>query len=482
MTQPADYSRRTFLRCGSAALLSAVGYEAVPRRVWGLDQPAPRPNFVFIFADDLGWKDTGYMGSTYYETPNIDRLAREGMIFTNAYANAPNCAPSRACLMSGQYTPRHGVYTVGTSERGKSQDRKLIPIPNTTTLDPKIVTIAERLKQVGYATAHVGKWHLGQDPDTGPKAQGFDRNIGGVSPGHRPNYFSPYNADTLADGPQGEYLTDRLTDEAVQFIEAHRDRPFYLYLSHYAVHTPHQAKEDKIAHFKDKQGNEFHHDPTYAAMIASLDDSVGRVLDTLDRLNLAENTVVVFFSDNGGYGPITSMAPLRGAKGMLYEGGIREPAVVRWKGTVQGGSVCDVPTIGVDYYPTFMELAGVKNGPRQIRDGESLVPLWLQTGGLQREALYWHFPVYLEGYRRKDGTWRTTPAGAIRQGDFKLIEFFEDGTLELYNLKDDIGETHNLAEEFPEKTKELHGRLKAWRESLNAPVPTERNPEYVSSP
>ncbi|MHC4620753.1 MAG: sulfatase, partial [Planctomycetota bacterium] len=407
-----------------------------------------RPNLVFIFIDDMGWKDLGYMGSRYYETPHIDKLAGEGVVFTSAYANGPNCAPSRACLMSGQYTPRHGVYTVGNSERGPARLRKLVPIKNKTTLDPKVVTVAEALKSAGYVTASIGKWHLGRGAETGPEGQGFDVNIAGNRAGMTRRHFSPYRLENLTDGPKGEYLTDRLTDESLKFIETNRDKPFFLYLSHYAVHTPIQAKEAMIDKYRNKQPHGGQKNPTFAAMVESVDQSVGRVIKRLDELRLRDNTVVFFFSDNGGVFGITSMAPLRGGKGTLYEGGIREPMIVRWPGKTRPGSVCDVPVIGIDFYPTMLEMAGVA-GPRgHILDGESIVPL-LKGESLQRKAIFWHFPAYLQRNYGWKETWRTTPASVVRQGDWKLIEYFEDGRLELYNLKDDIGEQHNLARKMP---------------------------------
>jgi arylsulfatase A-like enzyme len=428
------------------------------------------------------------MGSTFYETPHIDRLARGGMIFTNAYANAPNCAPTRACLMSGQYGPRHGVYTVGSSTRGKAKGRRLIPIENHTTLPSETVTIAERLKAAGYATCHLGKWHLGGKPETKPGGQGFDVNVGGNHAGHPRTYFSPYRNPDIPDGPDGEYLTDRLTDEAVRFIDDHKGGPFFVYLTHYAVHTPLQAKKELIETYKQKAPSGGHDHPVYAAMIESVDRGIGRILQRLDDLGLADDTLVVFFTDNGGCGgyaelgikglEITSQAPLKGGKGTLYEGGIRVPMAVRWPGRVPPGTRCEVPVIGLDFYPTLLEVAGAEPPDGQILDGVSLVPLMTRNGNLKRDALYWHFPAYLQG---GGGTWRTTPGGVIRAGDWKLIEYFEDGRLELYDLRDDIGETTNLADREPEKAKALHDRLVAWRKKVNAPVPTEKNPKFDPS-
>ena len=465
--------RRDFVKAvgmGTASL-------AIPGCLMADRPKTEKPNFIFILIDDLGWKDAGFMGSRYYETPNIDKLASQGITFSDAYAAAPNCAPSRACLLSGQYSPRHGVYTVGSSERGQAHLRKLIPIPNRETLDPGIVTIAEALKLAGYATASMGKWHLGEDPEFGPVSQGFDVNLGGNSTGFPGPYFSPYGNKDLEDGPVGEYLTDRLTDEALKFIEQNRERPFFLYLSHYAVHSPHQAKEELIEKYRRKDEYGGHDNPIYAAMIESIDQGVGRIMDRLDKLGLAEDTVF-FFSDNGGHGAVTSMEPLRGSKGMLYEGGIREPMIVCWPGQIKPGGSCDVPVIIIDFYPTILEMADVPRPHGQIIDGASIVPLLRGRGRFQRDAIYWHFPAYLQAYRGMEGPWRTTPAGAVRQGDWKLIEFFEDGRLELYNLKEDIGEKNDLAGAMPDKVEELHRLLIEWREAVNAPVPTERNPLY----
>ncbi|MEJ2050804.1 MAG: sulfatase, partial [Calditrichota bacterium] len=358
----------------------------------GSRKEASKPNFVFILVDDLGWKDVGFMGSEYYETPVIDRLASQGMHFTNAYSNAPNCAPTRACLLSGQYGPRHGVYTVGTAERGDTRLRKLIPTPNKTTLDSDIITIAEALKPAGYVSASIGKWHLGDDPKLGPVSQGFDVNIGGDHNGHPPaGYFSPYHLPNLDNAPQGEYLTDRLTNEALRFIERNQDHPFFLYLPHYAVHKPVQAPESIVEKYRNKPGSHGQNNPEYAAMIESVDTNIGRILHTLEELHLAENTVVVFFSDNGGHGNVTSMEPLRGSKGMIYEGGIRVPLIVRWPGRISSGTVCKVPVIGLDFYPTILEMAGV-DLPDQVLDGESLVPLLRGGQQLRRDAIFWHFP------------------------------------------------------------------------------------------
>lgn len=477
-------NRRNFLKkAGIAALSLAAGSKTTlqaNQTIADHTKTGKKPNIVFILIDDLGWKDVGFMGSRYYETPNIDKLASRGMVFTNAYANAPNCAPSRACLMSGKYTPRHGVYTVGNPERGRAHQRKLIPAMNKTVLDPEFITIPEALRKSGYVSASMGKWHLGTDPAAGPVAQGFDVNIAGDhrgSPGGG-GYFGPYKNPNLSDGPKGEYLTDRLTDEAVKFIETNKDGPFFLYLPHYAVHTPIQAKKELIKKYEKKTPHNGQSNPKYAAMIDSTDQGVGRIMDTLDKLNLTENTIVIFFSDNGGYGPATSMAPLRGAKGMLYEGGIRVPMIVSLPGRIKANTTCETPVIGTDFYPTLLDMTQTKKPDGYQLDGESLVPLLTQSKSFNRDSIYFHFPAYLQAYPKSQSPWRTTPAAAIRKGNYKLIEFFEDRTLELYDLKDDIGETNNLAKKMPDKTKELYNDMIKWRKSVNAPVPTEANPLY----
>ena len=439
----------------------------------------PRPNIVLFYVDDWGWTDAGFLGSGYYETPRMDGLAREGTVFTAAYSAGPNCAPSRASLMSGQYTPRHGVYTVSSSARGKAKDRKLIPIENRTELADEVVTLAEALRDAGYVTASMGKWHLGADPRT----QGFDINVAGNQTGSpRGGYFSPYKNPELSDGPEGEYLTDRLTDEALAFLEARGPEPFFLYLTHYAVHSPLQCKDEHRAKYAAKQAVGGHDNTKYAGMVESTDESLGRVLDKLAELDLAQNTIVILHSDNGGYGGATSNAPLRGVKGMLYEGGIRVPLVMRWPGHIAQGGRTAVPVHGVDLYPTMLELAGAAPPAGQPLDGVSLTPLFAPDGTLERDALFWHFPAYLQATGKGNSPWRTTPVGAVRQGPLKLLEYFEDGRLELYDLDGDPGETHNLAAQRPEDTARLHALLGEWRTKLGAPVPTAPNPEYVPPP
>lgn len=441
-------------------------------------QAAP-PNIVYILADDLGWTDLAVQGSGYYETPNIDRLAKQGVRFTR-YHNAQNCQPTRAALMSGQYAARTGVYTVGNIDRFPWQTRTLRPVDNVVQLPLDKITVAQSLKKAGYATGMFGKWHLGESGGHHPGQRGFDEAI--VSAGQ---HFD-FKTNPKTEYPAGTYLADFLTDKAVDFIKRHKEDPFFLYLPHYGVHAPHHAKKDLIEKFKPKAAVGGHHDPTYAAMIASLDESVGRVMATLDELKLSENTVVIFSSDNGGVGgytreglkragDITDNAPLRSGKGSLHEGGTRVPFIVRWPAAAKGGVTCEVPAIHVDIYPTFLALAGAQPPANYPLDGESLVPLLRDPAAkLQREAIYQHFPGYLGA---GGGTWRTTPVGVIDSGDWKLMEFYEDGRLELYNLRDDLSEKRNLAAEQPEKVKELHAKLVAWRTEIKAPMPTANTPQ-----
>ncbi|WP_090383319.1 sulfatase [Dyadobacter sp. SG02] len=461
-------------------LLAAVATQAFA-------QTQEKPNILFILVDDWGWTDLRSAGSKYYETPNIDRLRKEGMWFSQAYSVGPNCAPSRASLMTGKYTPRHGIYTVGNADRGNSVDRKLIPIENNTVLNPAFVTIAEELKNAGYSTGLIGKWQLGgKGKGADAHAQGFEHVIGGT--GGTSAYFYPYNKDGktsphegITTGQEGEYLTDRLTDEALKFLDTHKQQPFFLYLSYFAVHTPIEAKADIITKYKSKKGDAYHHNPVYAAMIQSADEGIGRVLKQLDALNLTENTLVVFFSDNGGMGAVTAQHPLRGSKGMLYEGGVRVPLIVKWPGKTKAGSQTDSPVIGVDFYPTLLEVASIQKPLNAEVDGQSFLPLLSGKPAAQRD-IFWHFPAYLEAYKgdqRNKDAFRTRPVSTIRSGDFKLHQFYEDGRVELYNIRADIGETKDLAKSNRAKTKELKDKLEAWKQKTHAPVPTQLNPEYA---
>ncbi|KAA5542741.1 sulfatase [Roseiconus nitratireducens] len=444
---------------------------------------ADRPNVLFIFLDDFGWRDAGFMGSDFYETPHLDALAARGTVFTQAYSAAANCAPARACLLSGQYTPRHEIFNVGTQRRGNRKHGKLMHIPGTDTLRTDIRTWAQCVDQAGYRTGTIGKWHLSDDP----LPYGFDFNFAGTHSGGPPQgYYPPHGKiEELADAPKDEYLTNRLTDEAIGFINQSDPAPWFLYLTHFAVHTPLQGEPDLVAKYRDKPPGELHDHAVMAAMIESVDTGVGRIVEALQQSGQSDNTIIVFTSDNGGYGPATSMSPLKGYKGTYYEGGIREPMFVVWPGVTQPGSVCEVPVINVDLYPTFCEMTGAEL-PDQIRDGKSLVPLLKSPDAapesFDQRALFWHFPAYLQSYARtdqqRDVLYRSRPCSIIRAGKWKLHEYFEDGGLELYDLQADVGESNDLSETHPEIRDSLHQRLRQWRESTNAPVPTEPNPNY----
>jgi len=426
-------------------------------------------------ADDLGYTDVGCFGSKFYETPNIDRLASQGLKF-NAHHHCQNCTPTRAALLSGQYGARTGVYTVGDINRFDWSRRPLRPVDNVTLLPLDRDLIPAQLKVAGYSTGMFGKWHIGEKDAYRPERRGFDEALETAG-----KHFN-FELQPKTEYPKGRYLADFLTDKAVDFIERHKAKPFFLYLPHFGVHTPLQAKPELIEKFKAKptDGTSGHTHATYAAMIASVDESVGRVMAKLEELGLAENTVLIFTSDNGGVGgyvreglkaeDITDNAPLRSGKGSLYEGGTRVPFIVRWPAAIKAGGSCDVPTIHVDLFPTLLELASAPK-PRQVLDGESLVSLMKNPASkLKRDAIFQHFPGYLGA--GKD-TWRTTPVSLIQSGEWKLMEFLEDSRLELYNLREDIGEKTNLATSNADKARELHDRLKAWRKDVGAPMPTE---------
>jgi arylsulfatase A-like enzyme len=435
----------------------------------------PKPNIIVILVDDLGWADLGCSGSTFYETPNIDRLAQRGMRFTGAYAACPVCSPSRAAIMTGKYPARLHLtdWLPGRSDR---PSQKLVRPSIRQELPLQEITLAEALKSVGYATMSLGKWHLGGEPFY-PEHQGFDLNVGGTVTGSPPGGYFRFRTPNLKAQSDQEYLTDRLSEEAVRFIKMSQNRPFFLYLAHYAVHIPLQAKPEIEAKYRSKpkkestQGN-----PIYAAMIDSVDEGVGKVLRALDDLKIADRTVVIFTSDNGGLSvkegpntPSTSNAPLKNGKGYLYEGGIRVPLIIVGPCVIRPGSICDVPVSGQDLYPTILAMAGISPSPTQVIDGESLMPLLKGNGDLRRDALYWHYP----HYSNQGGK----PGGVIRQGDLKLIEWYEDGKLELFDLKNDIGEEHDLAAEHPEQAVSLRTKLIRWRELVGAQMPMP-NPNY----
>jgi arylsulfatase A-like enzyme len=420
-----------------------------------------------VLVDDMGWTDLGCFGSKYYETPNIDRLASQGMRFTDAYSACTVCSPTRASVMTGQYPARlHITDWIAGHKRPFAK----LSVPDwTMQLATDIPNVAKVLKSAGYATASIGKWHLGP-AECWPDKQGFDLNVAGFNMGQPPSYFSPYKIPTLSDGPAGEFLSDRLTTEALTFIETHKDRPFFVYFPHYAVHTPLMAKKEIIDKYKARADpNAPHNNPTYAALVESVDDSIGRLLQKLEALKLSERTVIVFTSDNGGLKNVTSNVPLRAGKGSAYEGGVRVPLIVKWPGVTRPGSLCRTPVISADYFPTLLAMAGAAAPASHAIDGESLEPLLRQSGALTRDALYWHYPHYHPG--------GATPYGAVREGDFRLVEFYEDSRAELYNLKDDIGETQDLAAKLPEKTAALRQKLRDWHKQVGAQMPVP-NPNH----
>ena len=456
------------------------------------------PNIIFLLVDDLGWNDVGCYGSTFYETPNIDRLAKEGMRFTNAYAACPVCSPTRASILTGKYPARLNItdWIPGFDPKNRpllgTQDKHELPLEE--------ITIAESLKQAGYQTAFMGKWHLGE-PGFFPENQGFDINIGGHWAGQPASYFYPYKNDRkrwdvpgLDGGKEGEYLTDRLTNESLSFIEDNKNNPFLLYFAYYNVHTPIQAKPELVAKYEEKKGKIISSDglnylderaastkqkqdnPAYAGMVQSVDESVGNILNKLTELGLMENTIIVFTSDNGGLTTLskgrkspTSVVPLRAGKGWIYEGGIRIPTIMKWTQQIPENSICEVPITSTDFYPTLLELTELPQVPNQHMDGKSLVPLFKNTNTFSREALYWHFPHYHGSLNR--------PVAAVRSANYKLIQWFEDDALELYDLEADLGERENLVKTLPEKTAELKKLLQNWQQEIGAKMPIQ-NPNY----
>jgi arylsulfatase A-like enzyme len=421
-------------------------------------------------ADDLGWTDLSCYGSEFYETPNIDRLARDGRKFTQAYSACTVCSPTRAAILTGKYPAR--LHVTDWIPGLPPENPKLLVPEWTKYLPLQEVSLARVFRGAGYVTASLGKWHLGGE-EYYPEKHGFDVNLAGSSAPAPPSYFAPYKIATLPEGPKGEYLTDRMGEEAARFIEANKDKPFFLYFPFFAVHTPIQGKEVLIQKYRAKRRpGQKQVNAMYAAMLESMDDCVGRIRNKLTELKLAERTVVVFASDNGGRVPTTSNYPLRDGKGSCHEGGTRVPLIVHWPGVTKAGSICEQPVISMDLYPTLLEIAGLKSAARKSVDGLSLVPVLRGDGQLERNELFWHYPHY-QHYQLGG----TTPYGAIRASDFKLIEFFDDMRVELYNLRQDIGEEHNLAAALPAKADELRARLHAWRREVGAQMPT-RNPAY----
>jgi len=437
------------------------------------------PNIVLINIDDMGWRDVGFMGSEYYETPNLDALAAQGMIFTNAYAAASNCAPSRASMFTGQWNPRHGVYTVDSSERGKSEDRRLIPTKNTLFLPEDQFVFSMALKNAGYVTCHAGKWHVSEDPTD----YGFDVNIGGWHSGNPGSYYPPYTLVPLEAPSDDYYLTDLIMDKTLEFLETVKGQPFFLNYSPYAVHTPIQPVRDLLPKYEDKPSWKGQNHAEYATMVENLDTQIGRLITKLNETGKIDNTFILFISDNGGHLGYTTIPPLRSGKGSYYEGGIRVPMFAWWNGHITENTISDVPVTMLDFFPTFLELAGIEKPEGKRLDGQSLLPLLTGSGTVEERPLFWHFPVYLQTYLgerdpTQDPLFRTRPGSAVRFGDWKLIQYFEYNDMELYNLEEDIGEMNNLATVKPDKLKELLGILESWREETGAPVPTEMNPDY----
>ncbi len=442
-------------------------------------QSFDQANIILIVVDDLGWKDLGFMGSRYYETPHLDRLSLQSTVFTQAYAAAANCAPSRACMMTGMNTPRHGIYTVSPSDRGDARTRKLVAIKNTRDLAEDYITLAEILQQKGYTTATMGKWHLSPDPTT----QGFDLNIGGNRRGHPKSYFSPFQNPNIADGPEGEYLTDRLTTEAISFVEENQKRPFFLYLPYFTIHTPLQGTPRLVEKYRNKgtidgQGR----NPNYGAMVERMDQNLGKIIKTVQKLDL-ENTILIFTSDNGALAYLSRQYPLRAGKGSYYEGGIRVPLLFHHFGGKWAAKIKDTQVSNLDFMPTILDLVGASHPKANELDGLSLVPLLEGKKSLKKRPQFWHFPIYLQAYRKgedgsRDPLFRTRPGSVLRYGDWKLHEYFEDGSLELYNLKKDPEESTNLVHQKKKKTQQLHQILIDWRSTTQAPIPKQLNPQY----
>lgn len=444
-------------------------------------QGAPK-NIVLFLIDDLGWNDISCYGSTYYQTPAIDSLAEEGVRFTNAYAACAVCTPSRAAILTGRY-PARLLMTNWTPDGRWNPANRLIEGRFLRELPLEQFTIAEALREAGYKTISIGKWHLGGEPFSMPEHHGFDINIGGTAHGAPGEYFFPYAGNwsipttdkkstwnVLPDGEPGEYLTDRLTDEAIGFIKANRNQPFFLYFPHFAVHTPLEAKAELIQKYNAVPEDQRQGNPIYAAMIESVDVSVRRVMDTLAELGLEDDTVVIFTSDNGGMWKATDNSPLRGHKGTYWEGGVRVPLIIKWPGFGKRERIVDAPVIGMDLYPTLLEVAGLPMLPSQHLDAMNLAPLLRKQDTLDRDALYWHFPHY-------NNHPETMPQGSILKGNWKLIETFDPAGIQLYNLQMDPGESNDLALKKPELARQLLKELRQWRMDVDAEL-MKPNPDH----
>jgi len=485
--------RRKFLKYVTASASAATLSSSCS--LWpgknAAEKPAGKPNFIFFLIDDLGWSDLECYGSNFYETPNIDKLASKGMRFTDAYAAAPVCSPTRASIMTGKYPARIGI-TDWIPGFGLVEGAKVVPAENKQFLPLEEITIAESLQEAGYKTCFAGKWHLGGNSFE-PEHQGFEMVAGGNSWGMPKTYFSPYGHPKLKDGPAGEYLTDNLTDRTIEFIHKNKSQPFLMFLSHFAVHIPIQAKEKYIAKYKAKAAalpqtdkprfenvvseiatykttkvRQIQDDPVYAGMIQSVDDSIGRVMKTLEDLHISENTIIILTSDNGGLstaeGSPTSNLPLKAGKNWLYEGGIRVPAIIKWPGITNPGSICSTPITSTDYYPTMLKMAGIALKPLQHVDGVDILPLLKGEKDIGRADIFWHYPHY-----GKKGDF---PAGAVREGNWKLIENYENNLVELYDIERDLSETKNLAARHPEVVQRLREKLRHFRKDTGAKMPT----------
>ncbi len=465
-------NRRQFI----TGLAGAAGLGLASSKIPVAGQAEKKPNIVFFLVDDLGWGDLGCYGDSFHETPNIDQLSKDGLKFTNAYAAAPVCSPSRAAIQTGKAPARLGLtqWIPGTIYPHK----KLLEAPRPTHLDLSVPTIARQLKRAGYQTAAIGKWHLGGEGYL-PENFGYDINIAGDnhgSPGPPNHYFGPFDYHNLKGYTDHDYLTDVLTEKFEQVITQSAPRgPFFLYMAEYAVHIPLQARQAMIEKYRRKNGGNDEPDPVYAAMAESMDTALGVLRATLKGAGVEDNTIIILTSDNGGVGfqyrnlhRIADNGPWRAGKGFLYEGGIREPMIVHWPGITQAGAVCDVSVIGMDFLPTILSMAEAGSAPLPC-DGLDVSGLFRGEKSIARDALYWHYPHYSD----QGGT----PSGAIRQGDWKLIEFYEDGHPELYNLALDPGEQYNFASSFQDKADELLDKLRKWRESVDARMPTP-NPEF----
>ena len=435
-------------------------------------EPQRPPNIVFVMIDDLGWMDLACQGNKLVETPRIDQFARQGMRFTNAYAAAPVCSPTRAAVLTGLAPARLQITNhIPDQPRFTPEDAALQPAPMLNWLAPDHVTIAERLKAAGYATGFFGKWHLAGrsqkegagDPVYYPENQGFDVNVGGCTYGGPPTFFDPYRIHNLPSRKPGEYLPDRLADEAMRFLEENREGPFLLMLWNYTVHWPMEAPQALLEKYKTRTGSGLN-DTRYGAMIEAMDLGFGRLLDKLDQLDLSNNTLVIFTSDNGGFSGVADNRPLRAGKGYLYEGGIRVPMIVRWPGVVKAGSECSQPVISMDFAPTFLKVAGLRSMPT---DGTSLVNLFHGANSVRRDAIYFHYPNYAWHGDNRLGA-------AVRSGDYKLIRNFDDGSTELYNLATDLSEQTDLAGEMPTLARSLNRRLERWLNNTGAAMPVNR--------